>query len=72
MSDTKFSTIQSCGPGDIKFYIGNEEMIKITVDGFFVKGEKVNDDPEKLYDSFVEWMGLARAKTKVTRDVQMV
>lgn len=43
-------------PSDITFYAKDqEEMLKITKDGFYVKGKKISDD-KKVYSAFVKFL----------------
>ena len=42
-------------PENIIFSLENEEMLKITPDGFYVKGKLVSDDKE-IYLGFKEWL----------------
>jgi hypothetical protein len=53
--------IQDSGtePGTILMHAGTDEMIKITPNGFWVRGDKVvQDDKEAqvVYDAFKEWL----------------
>ncbi len=41
------------GPGDIVLCSLGIERIRVTPDGFYVEGKKVNDDPAFLYDAMV-------------------
>jgi len=40
---------------DISFYHEGIESLKITKDGFYIKGKKVADD-NKIYDAFVDFL----------------
>lgn len=40
---------------EIKFILGEEEIILINKDGFFYKGERV-DDVHNVYERFNEWL----------------
>ncbi len=43
----------------IEFNIGNEEILKITKEGFFVRGEKVLQDEneaKKVYEAFITFL----------------
>lgn len=49
---------------EIKFTLNNEpniEILKISRDGFFYKGERV-DDVHNVYERFNEWLTLAEKK----------
>jgi hypothetical protein len=52
-------------PPALNFYIPedgkNVEVLKISKDGFYYRGERV-DDINKIYERFSEWMNLAEKK----------
>ena len=41
-------------PSDINFCCDNEEVLRITKDAFYIKGNKIADD-NKIYDAFVDF-----------------
>lgn len=44
---------------DIVFYCNGNEMLKITQNGFYVRGKQIKQDDqeaEKVYNSFKEWL----------------
>jgi len=45
----------------IVFYLNNEEYIKITEEGFFVRGVRTED--RDIYEKFVEWLSRARCNS---------
>lgn len=56
--DTKFNYSKS-----VTFDIDGEEMLRLSTDGFFVRGVKLNiDDTEALavYNSFSQWLAWAQ------------
>jgi len=46
---------------DVTFDIEENTKLKITKEGFYVDGKKVVDD-RQVYDAFVEWLNIARAR----------
>jgi len=43
----------------ISFHGAGEEMLRVSADGFYVRGEKVNQDDKEaqvVYNSFKEWL----------------
>lgn len=58
MEDT-YKIIDSNVPGNITLNTGTEEMLKITQDGFYVRGVQVPQDEREaqvVYDAFLQWM----------------
>ena len=43
---------------------GVEEVLRITRDGFYYRGEKV-DDVYKVYERFNEWLSMAERKMDI-------
>jgi len=46
-------------PSNIVMTTGSDEMLKITKDGFYVRGVKVQQDEreaEAVYSAFLQWM----------------
>ncbi len=46
-------------PNNIVLCTGSEEMLKIAQDGFYVRGVKVEQDPEEakhVYEAFKQWL----------------
>jgi hypothetical protein len=44
---------------NISLYTGSDEMLKITSEGFFVRGVKVTQDDkeaEQVYNAFKQWL----------------
>lgn len=44
--------------GDFKFLVGSTEMLRITADGFYVRGVKVEQGPEEaaqFHQAFTDW-----------------
>lgn len=49
-------------PNNIVLNAGSDEMIKVTKDGFYVRGVKVEQGPEEaeqVYAAFKEWLSWA-------------
>jgi len=45
-----------------KFYLGNDEMLRIAEDGFYVRGKKIPQDDkeaETVYNAFKQWLAWA-------------
>lgn len=42
---------------DITFFVDDTVMLKITKDGFFVRGEQVSEG-HKIYEAFCQWMSI--------------
>jgi len=47
---------------DIVFLCDDKEMLKITPDGFYIDGEKVEDNKHRVYERFLEWIGFAEKR----------
>ena len=46
-------------PNNIVLNAGNEEMLKVTKDGFYVRGVRVEQGPEEaqqVYEAFKQWL----------------
>jgi hypothetical protein len=46
-------------PNTITCFAGGEEMLRVSTDGFWVRGEKVDQDDKEaqaVYNSFKEWL----------------
>ena len=45
--------------GDIQFYCSGTEMLRIARDGFYVRGQLLEQDDteaEQVYNSFTQWL----------------
>jgi hypothetical protein len=49
-------------PNTIYFKIADEEVLKFTNEGFYYKGEKI-EDIHNIYERFNDWLKLAEIKT---------
>ena len=46
-------------PSNIVMAVGSDEMLKVTKDGFYIRGVKVPQDEreaETVYNAFLQWM----------------
>ena len=51
--------MREVAPSNIVMTTGSDEMLKITKDGFYVRGVKVPQDEreaEAVYNAFLQWM----------------
>ena len=49
-------------PSSIVMHTGNEEMLRVAPDGFWVRGKRVEQDEREalaVYDAFKQWMAWA-------------
>jgi hypothetical protein len=56
MSDFQFTPAT---PNSLSFLSGGEEMLRVSSDGFYVRGKKINQDDKEaqtVYNSFKEWL----------------
>ncbi len=53
--DATISFTASPSPQHIIFACGNKEMLVIKPDGFYIDGEKVEDNKHKIYERFLQF-----------------
>lgn len=59
MENNKNIEIGTHRPTSVVFGLDDEEIIKLSKEGFFYKGNLVENDHE-VYERFVEWLNTAR------------
>ena len=42
--------------GEIVLYCEGKEMLRITKDGFYIDGEKIEDNKHRVYERFLEFL----------------
>jgi len=59
MENQPIFVMREVAPSNIVMTTGSDEMLKITKDGFYVRGVKVPQDEreaEAVYNAFLQWM----------------
>jgi len=66
MSADIFTVETPTTENNITFHIGSTELLKVTEDGFYVRGHKVTEDDDEArsvynaFKQFLVWHGLTR------------
>lgn len=54
MSDDKIFKLREPTDNDLRFFVKDVEMLRISPEGFYVKGEFV-EDKEKICQAMIDW-----------------
>lgn len=63
MSEVRFRADNNNMANTMSFYIGGEEMLRVSPDGFWVRGQQVNQGPgesQAVYNAFREYLTWAQ------------